>query len=224
MKSHRIYLSSVILLIFLVFFATTAQAQDHRHQLIDRTLDCYDDTLAADHLNYNDICYLDADQDRQKVVSEALDRADISRRTIKRSMAPSKNNTGSPSYIIPSHNYTVINPSPRFKPTAKSYEQTALKNEQITPKKKQTIFRNEDISTELVLGSEMYMYYYNEPTLDVTIDGEYYGIFSSYTFRTQQNKMIDSFKDVFTEDSHVNMFKVDGRMAWGWVDYDGSGT
>ncbi len=74
------------------------------------------------------------------------------------------------------------------------------------------------------VGTETFMYSYREPDLMKT-SGYMYGVFSSFTYRTHENARIQHLKDAFRSDeSNINMFRLEGRYAFGKVDYESNGT
>ena len=73
------------------------------------------------------------------------------------------------------------------------------------------------------LGTEYYTYKYTE-VIGVKVTGKKGGLVGSYTSRPWENQRIKSFKDIFSGKNKINMFKVEGRLSYGAVDYSGSGT
>lgn len=72
------------------------------------------------------------------------------------------------------------------------------------------------------IATEFYGYTFTSEDHDVEESGPFFGIAGSYTFRRQENEPIRSFKDAFTPDSNVNLFRLEGRLGFGTVDYDSS--
>jgi hypothetical protein len=78
--------------------------------------------------------------------------------------------------------------------------------------------------TKIEFGTDSYGYRYAEPNLNVHDTGYFYGLFSSYTHRIRENQQIASWKDLFGKGNTINMFRLEGRFGYGYVDYSGSGT
>jgi len=77
--------------------------------------------------------------------------------------------------------------------------------------------------THFEMGSESFAYSYREPDL-MKAKGYMYGVFGSFTYRLSENEHIKSLKDIFSGKNMINMFRVDGRYAWGKTDYQSNGT
>ena len=71
---------------------------------------------------------------------------------------------------------------------------------------------------QVELAAEIYYFEYKEPIFSLKDDGLMYGVYGAYTARPPEDDALFS--------NIVNMYKVDGRFAYGKVDYssDPSGT
>jgi len=81
----------------------------------------------------------------------------------------------------------------------------------------------DDPLTHFEIGSEAFFYTYREPNL-MKVNGNKYGVFTSFTYRTQENPKVESLQEVFRRESKLNMFRLEGRYAFGKVDYESNGT
>jgi len=85
------------------------------------------------------------------------------------------------------------------------------------------VFNRENSLTQFELGTEISYIRYVEPNF-MKDKGNMYGIYSSMTYRTSDNGHISSLKDVFSDQNKVNMFKFDGKLSFGKMDYESEGT
>jgi hypothetical protein len=76
----------------------------------------------------------------------------------------------------------------------------------------------------LDLGLEGYFYEYQEPSVSVTDEGEFGGVYAEYTFRRNADQTIKTFGDVIESNDLFNILKAEFRYARGQVDYTGTGT
>jgi hypothetical protein len=74
------------------------------------------------------------------------------------------------------------------------------------------------------VGIEAYDFAYEEPTLGVEDDGEFFGAYLEYTFRRNANPYRRQVASVLETSEVFNVIKLEGRLARGEVDYTGSGT
>ncbi len=72
------------------------------------------------------------------------------------------------------------------------------------------------------IGAELFGYSFSGNDQDVEESGVFFGLLGSYTFRRQENEPIRSFKESFSPDSNLNLFRLEGRLGFGTVDYDSS--
>jgi len=86
------------------------------------------------------------------------------------------------------------------------------------------IFENKNFSHEFEIGTEIYLYEYEEPSLSVKDKGEFYGVNAAYTLSLPKNYNPLSFVDAIKNSYTPSFFKIEGRFAWGYVDYEGSTT
>ncbi|MBU0468512.1 MAG: hypothetical protein KKF78_08275, partial [Candidatus Omnitrophica bacterium] len=106
--------------------------------------------------------------------------------------------------------------------TPKNYDndinriRTANPFRDITPKEK-TSHKNSTIE----FGQENSLITYTEPNF-MREKGHMHGIFGSITYRPTENKQPETLNEYFTEDSGVNVFKLDAKMSWGRVNYSSS--
>lgn len=106
--------------------------------------------------------------------------------------------------------------------TAKEYSPENIQKDEMT--QKDFSFPANVSLRKFEVSSETYYYAYNEPTLDVRLAGLKYGVFAAYTYRSSHNQHIKSLSDVFSDTNKINMFRIEGRLSYGDVDYEGSGT
>jgi len=104
-----------------------------------------------------------------------------------------------------------------FSSAADSFAKTNVKNFV------KEIFNQENSLTKFEIGSENSYIRYAEPNF-MKEKGYMYGVFSEITYRTSENKHIESIKDIFSDENKVNMFRVDGKFSLGTVDYESEGT
>jgi hypothetical protein len=76
---------------------------------------------------------------------------------------------------------------------------------------------------QMELGVESYGYRYEEPNF-AKLEGYWFGFFGAYTHRLHENDIIRSWQDVFNPNNSFNMFRVEGRFAYGNLDYESNGS
>jgi len=72
-------------------------------------------------------------------------------------------------------------------------------------------------------GPKFQYFKYEEPDVMET-SGFMYGAFADYTYRTQENGSIGGLRDMFSSNSTLNVFSVEGSFVYGSVDYDSNDT
>lgn len=83
------------------------------------------------------------------------------------------------------------------------------------------LHRDNPLNT-IEFGLELFGYDYREPHL-MRQDGYFSGVFAAYTHRTNVNKKFD-WQEAFSQDSKINMFRLDARFSYGEVDYESDGS
>ncbi|MDP2653322.1 MAG: hypothetical protein Q8Q08_04750 [Candidatus Omnitrophota bacterium] len=76
--------------------------------------------------------------------------------------------------------------------------------------------------SKLEMGLESYYHIYSEPGL-MEQRGLFSGVQGAYTYRLSENKAVQSWRDIFSNENMVNVFKVEGMLGWGYVDFKGDG-
>lgn len=75
----------------------------------------------------------------------------------------------------------------------------------------------------LEMGAEASYIRYEEP--DIMKDTGYMaGVFAAYTHRTSTNRHIKTLGDIFSDENKINMYRLDGKLSWGQVDYKSRNT
>ena len=77
--------------------------------------------------------------------------------------------------------------------------------------------------TTVDIGTEVSHYRYAEPEF-MRLKGYLWGIFGAITYRTSENKHIKTFRDIFSDENSINMFRLDAKFSGGDLDYESEGT
>jgi hypothetical protein len=77
--------------------------------------------------------------------------------------------------------------------------------------------------TNFEIGGEASVITYEEPGV-MKEKGEMYGVFASLTHRISLNEHIDRIQDVFSDENKINMFRLEGKISGGEVNYQSQGT
>lgn len=73
------------------------------------------------------------------------------------------------------------------------------------------------------MGTEAYYYSYEEPNF-MEQDGYMYGINAAYTYRSSGNAHVRSMEDALRDSRKLNMYRLEGMVAYGSLNYDSNGT
>jgi len=155
-------------------------------------------------------CYQDVageyKSDRMNLVNSSLD--DVERRKagkIDYAKKPIRNSYSQPVVQDPSNKNSDLT---RFR-TPNPYQE--IKRQKEAPPKQPTI----------EFGQENSSINYQEPNV-MKEKGHMHGIFGSVVYRPVENKPAESLKDYFSEDSQINVYKLDAKISWGRVNYASS--
>ena len=77
----------------------------------------------------------------------------------------------------------------------------------------------DDALNQIEMGLEAYSYTYKEPGL-MKDSGALMGVSAAYTQRFLFSRDIESWQDALDEDRKINVVRLEGRAAWGEVDYE----
>jgi hypothetical protein len=75
----------------------------------------------------------------------------------------------------------------------------------------------------LEMGAEASYIRYEEPDF-MKNAGYMAGVFAAYTHRTSTNQHIKKLGDIFSDENKVNMYRLDGKLSFGQVDYTSQNT
>lgn len=104
---------------------------------------------------------------------------------------------------------------------------TLSSNVKSTEQKKwfQKLLSREDPLNTLEIAADAYEYSYQEPNV-MKNKGKFFGMSGAYTYRLSEHQPIRSWNDMVTDNSFINMFRLDGRFAVAQIDYESdiSGT
>ncbi len=108
---------------------------------------------------------------------------------------------------------TLENPYPDYR-----------QNQKITPKHifKNLFIKNDEFNT-FEIGTEFSGILYEESD-SIEEKGAMFGIFASYTHRKHRSEHIKNFKDAFTSFSKPNVFRFEGKLSLGQVDFESATT
>ncbi len=81
----------------------------------------------------------------------------------------------------------------------------------------------EEKSYKFDLGTEAYSYKYTE-NIGVRDKGIKGGLIAAFTYKWHENEIIKRARDLISEGNQFNSFKLEGRLSYGTVDYQGSGS
>ena len=77
--------------------------------------------------------------------------------------------------------------------------------------------------TQFEISPEAFYYWYTEPngasSTFAKLKGTMYGINAKFTHRISENQYIHSWQDILSDVNKINMFRVEGRFAYGSLDY-----
>lgn len=76
-------------------------------------------------------------------------------------------------------------------------------------------------NTKVEIGQENSSILYTEPNV-MQEKGHMHGIYGSVEYRPYENQQAGSLKEFFSEDSNVNVYKLDAKISWGRVNYASS--
>lgn len=89
------------------------------------------------------------------------------------------------------------------------------------PAQSENIFSRSNEKSKLEFGTEVFYFNYKEPGI-MEEDGAFYGIFGAYTFRDKLDERI--YGDGAEGSNKTGMFKIEGRLDFGEVDYTSQNT
>ena len=175
--------------------------------------DFVDTSAYANDINWSDVGYYndataDYKKDRMRIVTDYLNKEEQSRNK-KRSQPEKKQVFQSSGQTSQKYAFQKISAAEI------SNSEKILNN--ISSK-----MHNDKLNqTVLELGTELSRIAYREPDF-MREKGYMYGIFGSVTHRISENNQINKFSDMFSDDNKINVFKVDGKISWGRVNYESS--
>lgn len=201
-----------LLTCFSVHSSVCAEELDQKALLVQKELDCVSQNLKSNGtVEWNDFCYTPHSYEsyevtKEKIVTETLDY-----------------------YAKDSSDYTA--PSPRRAQETPQKDSSEKYDDYYNDKgddmsawdsEKASIARENPL-TKFEFGSEIFHMTYREPGF-MRQKGYMSGVFASYTRRLSLNRHVKTFKDILQDGNKLNMFKFDGRFAWGYMDYESEGT
>ena len=77
--------------------------------------------------------------------------------------------------------------------------------------------------TSINVGTEFSYFHYEEPDF-MEDKGYLYGVFANVSHRISQNQPIKSLGDIFANGNTLNAYELDGRLSFGYVDYESRST
>jgi hypothetical protein len=77
--------------------------------------------------------------------------------------------------------------------------------------------------TNFEIGGEVSAITYEEPNF-MKEKGEMFGVFAALTHRISLNEHIYKIQDIFSDENKINMFRIEGKISGGEVDYESQGT
>lgn len=211
MKPHKVRM--LVFLFFLLLsvipsaYANSDPAAVARNDAIASELNCVEQHLhQAGNIKWSDVCYTNniTFNERAQAIKQSLDEQSYLQQAQAKKQAAPK-----PAESIPSME------SPEIEPYFNPY--------QVKPKEETYLFSRNNPLTDFDFGYEFYQYKYREPQ-HMDNEGKFHGFYGTFTYRTKENEPIKSFSDTFSENSFINMFRVDARVAFGRVDYDSVST
>ena len=72
-------------------------------------------------------------------------------------------------------------------------------------------------------GTEAFSYWYEEE-LFMELEGYMWGVYAVYTHRSSFNEHFETWKDAFSTENAINVFRIDVRGSYGLLDYDSNGS
>ncbi len=85
------------------------------------------------------------------------------------------------------------------------------------------LFSRSNPLTKVEFGTQLAAYAYREPGL-MRDRGYFNGFYGTFTYRTSENRRIESWRDIFGPHNSINMFRLKTRFSFGNVDYESEGT
>jgi len=122
--------------------------------------------------------------------------------------------------MMPRERYTIVTGPPYEYPKKNGDELDLTEQSEKKKKEDKELSLWEPQLSSWEIATELYGYFYSGDHLDVEEVGPFFGILGSYTFRRQENEPIRSFTEAFTPDSNLNLFRLEGRLGFGMIDYD----
>lgn len=85
------------------------------------------------------------------------------------------------------------------------------------------VYADGDNPNTFELGTEVYYYKYTE-RIGVKDAGMKGGLLGAYQYQISENLPVDEWEGFFNSTNKINSIRIEGRVSYGEVDYEGSGT
>ena len=220
-------------LMFSLFVVPSYAATDSRADVISRELDCVARTMhSVPGLIWQDVCYsLDASPEDGALAPEAAMEREQTAAARKAQVVMDTDGTVSVDGISAQQaldDFEQEIKAQKQKPAVVAVPEPEINaniERPVSGKKWYSLdpsLKRDNPLTKFEFGTEAFAYSYREPEF-MKDKGYMYGIFASLTQRTRENERLTSLKDAFSV-ATINMFRFEGRYAYGKYDYQSEGT
>jgi len=195
-----------------------------RSDIITHQLDCISNQRSKkDPILWEDICAVENIQIKENPkMSEDIindDRDITSYETIPIIVNPNENASGND--LLASAEEDIFYSDEHRDGGFSSESDASFKNDK--KKKLEKYLSRDNPLNKIEVGFDFFRFIYEEPGL-MKDQGNMYGFYGAYTYRTSENKHISSWKDVFSDTNKINMYKAELRINGGEADYKSEGT
>lgn len=188
--------------------AYSATSSDERADIVDHEMDCVTSNInGSNKVTWQDVCYTNATPQegysiKEEDVNQELDQ-------VERQLKAQYPDTDA---ITSESIHSEIEKNVQMEDNNPGEESYFYK-----------FFDPRNPLNTLETGVEYFNYEYIEPDF-MSLDGNMWGGYATYTHRIKERGILKSFKDIFSENLGFNVVKLDFHYSRGDLDYDGSGS